>query len=1107
MFNNLVACEGNHFRELNMTNDPTRSDVAINMNVESKAVRQTLDSSGNWTLKLADSTEKTVLAANATTLSLENGQILYNDSTGLLEINPPSSAPAKETQGLKVYGDLTATGAIKNGLGSAGISGQILTSGGPEKPWYWGNATNTGYISAVTGGTNISVDSTAPTNPVVNLDVQSDINMNGKNITNVSEISSQTNDLVVTGGPFIVLNSAAKANASLSLANRLIDKNGSAGESGQFLKSQGANGVTWSTLPPVNPGANIAVSYAFGSPTVGVNISETLDMNQNIIVNVPLIENSNGPLDFYTEDSINIAASSINANTPINANSGIKLSGGVYDSTGNVGISGEVLTALADGQVEWQSIVVPPGTILDGSDNYFLYRTSATSAATSNLLLFNAQGISSNVQLTAPQVTIQDDSDSTPSLFFSTNGVAKARIEYNGAGTFDSLNVSATDIVLDGTSGNLELANATGVRLIGENKPITILRQTGTPLVSDTQLRLNPAGNVQIGNVGLSTTPSLSFVSSGNTDATLTYDTSNNEIDINRKINVSGDIETSTKLTARGTAPSLNLVSGTNVAATLAYDTTNNKIDVNRKLNVAADIQTSTKVVVQGTTPEYQFYDIGGNYAAGLSFTDATNQTVLYGSGDVEIQPANNMTINTANGSFTYKNNSVQNFYVSGGGNTMRLNAPTGGQIVEINTAASSQQSEIKFSYGAVGAATAGFGIYRPTLTRSLAFYNYALSRNQLRLDEAGSTQFVGLSGNTVASISDKGVTVLGTAATGSGAGMLTINNTENTQGSGSIVFTKNINGGSTSTNTELGYIDFRGYDSSLSTRGAMIISRQEGVTAGGNFVPANLQFWTSFTSSGPAERMRIKPNGTICFGTSTAPQVPDVGTAPLLYAKTTYNAGWDGFTYIGGGTRGVVIGSYTAGGVQYAWVGAHSAALNSWENLTIAPGGNVGVGKDAPTVKLDVVGSIAATGTKPFKIPHPLPEKNKTHFLVHTAIEGPQVDCLYRGKVNLVNGKASVNIDEASGMTEGTFVSFLRDIQCFTSNESDWVHIRGRVEGNILFIEAQDPTATSLVSWMVIGERMDDGLRNTGVTDNDAKLIVEPLRPPESPPIDYPPV
>ena len=133
--------------------------------------------------------------------------------------------------------------------------------------------------------------------------------------------------------------------------------------------------------------------------------------------------------------------------------------------------------------------------------------------------------------------------------------------------------------------------------------------------------------------------------------------------------------------------------------------------------------------------------------------------------------------------------------------------------------------------------------------------------------------------------------------------------------------------------------------------------------------------------------------------------------------------------------------------------------------------------------------------GSGTFCIDHPLPELEETHNLVHSFIEGPQADLIYRGRVELVNGSAEVNIDQSVGMTEGTFEALCRDVQCFTTNESDWTAVRGSVSGNILTIEAESSNATSSVSWMVIGERKDKHMIDTGWTDSNGKPILEPLK------------
>ena len=179
-------------------------------------------------------------------------------------------------------------------------------------------------------------------------------------------------------------------------------------------------------------------------------------------------------------------------------------------------------------------------------------------------------------------------------------------------------------------------------------------------------------------------------------------------------------------------------------------------------------------------------------------------------------------------------------------------------------------------------------------------------------------------------------------------------------------------------------------------------------------------------------------------------------------------------------------------------------------ERMRIAGDGNVGIGDNNPSEKLSVTGNVAITGSLSkgsgsFRIPHPIEAKSETHHLVHSFLEGPQADLLYRGKVDLVDGAATVNVDTASGMTDGTFTILCRDIQSFTTNESGWTAVRSSVSGNILTIEAQDATCTDSISWMVVGERQDKHMLDTGWTDSTGKVIVEPLITEKQEPPIYP--
>ena len=174
------------------------------------------------------------------------------------------------------------------------------------------------------------------------------------------------------------------------------------------------------------------------------------------------------------------------------------------------------------------------------------------------------------------------------------------------------------------------------------------------------------------------------------------------------------------------------------------------------------------------------------------------------------------------------------------------------------------------------------------------------------------------------------------------------------------------------------------------------------------------------------------------------------------------------------------------------------SAGLNGTEVLNINASSFDVKGALAANfpANVSIVGALSK-GSGSFRIAHPLPALNETHDLVHSFIEGPQADLIYRGRVALVDGKATVNIDCVASMSDGTFELLCRDIQCFTSNETDWNPVRGSVTGNLLTIECQDTASIATISWMVIGERQDKHMLDATWTDDNGKVIVEPLKPP----------
>ncbi len=162
------------------------------------------------------------------------------------------------------------------------------------------------------------------------------------------------------------------------------------------------------------------------------------------------------------------------------------------------------------------------------------------------------------------------------------------------------------------------------------------------------------------------------------------------------------------------------------------------------------------------------------------------------------------------------------------------------------------------------------------------------------------------------------------------------------------------------------------------------------------------------------------------------------------------------------------------------------------YDDATTGTSSTITVGGDAT-----FAGTITGT-SKNFRIPHPLPAKNDAYYLVHSSLEGPQADLIYSGMVTLIDGKAEINLDTTARMTEGTFLLLNTNLRRFVSNEGGWTAVKSSITGNVLTVEAQDDTCTDEVFWTVIGERKDQSMLDSGSTDENGRVITEPLKPVE---------
>jgi len=244
---------------------------------------------------------------------------------------------------------------------------------------------------------------------------------------------------------------------------------------------------------------------------------------------------------------------------------------------------------------------------------------------------------------------------------------------------------------------------------------------------------------------------------------------------------------------------------------------------------------------------------------------------------------------------------------------------------------------------------------------------------------------------------------------------------------------------------------------------------------------------------SGASFTGNVDTSGKIKVGTGAD---GPVNGDELVLSKVQTNVGMSILSEDATGQSRLIFGTQTdasAAKVQYD-ASSDKLIVQSGGIVTLQSGGTVDRVTIDSSGNVDVIGALSK-GSGSFKISHPL--KPDTHHLVHSFIEGPQADNIYRGTVALVGGAATVNLDTAGRMSEGTFVALNGNVQCFTSNEQGWTAVRGSVSGNLLTIEAQDATCTDTVSWMVIGERKDQHMIDTHWTDAAGRVITEPEKPP----------
>ena len=186
------------------------------------------------------------------------------------------------------------------------------------------------------------------------------------------------------------------------------------------------------------------------------------------------------------------------------------------------------------------------------------------------------------------------------------------------------------------------------------------------------------------------------------------------------------------------------------------------------------------------------------------------------------------------------------------------------------------------------------------------------------------------------------------------------------------------------------------------------------------------------------------------------------------------------------------VGGLYTLGG---ATISKQLNIKNTQNSLGIGSGGSMTLLGGA-SISMDLyVGGALSKGSGTFNIEHPL---NPDKRLIHSFIEGPRCDLIYRGTASLANGTIRVNLDKdcvaekSCAMTSGTFEALTMNPVKYLHNNSSFDRIKGTIVGNILIIDCENQNSNDDIDWMVIAERKDIFIKSWDKTNTSGNLITE---------------
>jgi len=882
-----------------------------------------------------------------------------------------------------------------------------------------------------------------------------------------------------------------------------------------------------------------------GTLTLGDAASDNVvfgaDVNSNIIPNADsafdLGSSGQEWRDLYLDGTAHIDTLTVDVNATVAGTLGVTgvLTGTSLDISGNVDIDGVTNLDVVDidGAVDMASTLtvtgVLTGTSLDISGNVDVDGTTnldvvdidgAVNMATTLIVTGN---VDFDGDLDVDGTTNLDVVDIDGAVNMATTLAVEGNVDFNG-----DLDVDGT-IEFDAISGtgSVTVTNILDEDDMSSDSATALATQQSIKAYVDAQQdtvdtfgEVLALGNTTSGtNVELTTTDKVQFRdaaiyinSSADGQLDIVADTeiqiAATTIDINGAINASGEI----------IAASLDISGNIDVDGTTNLDVVDidGAVDMATTLAVAGNVDFNGDLDVDGTT-NLDVVDIDGavdmastlavagdaNFDSGTLFVDVSANSVGIGNGatapsatlDVRRPDASGKIAEfhqSAGFGLEFGSSQAQSYIEAGSNQTLLITVPSditidsGGDIILDADGGQTRLKDGGTEWLVLSNESAVVQIYSPVSNSDIQFVGNdggsTITALALDMSAAGAATFN--SGISATSLDISGATTL-TAATAINANIanpLTINSSLN-----GIVYSEIFN-----INTGANAAAYFGIVTQNLANGGTIRS--------GMFFDSSNHLSLINGEAGGAGIVLDDNNAVTMSGTLgvTGKITNTVTSGDNIVTLAATGTNQSTSLLLGGESSGAYSMSIA---VQGAGAGGKALSIRK-DGFTGTEYMSIAYATGAATFSgsLAVTGALSGGGMKAFKIDHPL--KPDTHDLVHSVIEAPQADLLYSGVSDLVNGSAEVNIDEYHGMTEGTFVALNRNIRVLTTNESDWEPIKGSVAGNILSISCQDASCSDKVSWLVIGERQDDGIKSSGLTDEQGRVIVEPLKPevPEEP-------